>query len=537
MNTKKYNWILYLITATIVATIAVQLYWNYKNYKLNKQRVLNEIQISLDNAIEAYYTDLSKKNFFAIVESEDSTNHGTLVKNKILTTILNPSENTNPKKDTFPYGISTFEISTDNNDEFKKIDSIFIDSLFVNVEKKFHENFKDSIPKEYSKITKFTQFSKDGKMGLHLERPNKASEVQIFRGKKATDSLKLIKGLQTIFIAIQNDSLDHKKLDSILKIQLNNKGISASYYFKHIKNDTLFYTNKIDLQPTLILSSEAKSTYLKPREKLILHFSNPTYEAFKRSFTGILLSLLLSIAIIASLFYLLKIINQQKELAEIKNDLISNITHEFKTPITTISTALEAIDNFKVIDDREKTRKYLSISSNQLKKLHQMVEKLLETATLDSENLLLKKELVNIVDLIEIITKKYQLITSNKSISFSSNIDKVTIAIDAFHFENAISNLIDNAVKYGGENIEVNINSVLNNLEISVTDNGKGIEKNHQEKIFDKFYRIPKGNTHDVKGFGIGLFYTKKIVDKHGGTIHLNSNNKLTTFKISLPNV
>jgi len=149
---------------------------------------------------------------------------------------------------------------------------------------------------------------------------------------------------------------------------------------------------------------------------------------------------------------------------------------------------------------------------------------------------LLKKEPVNIVDLIEKITKKHQLIIAGKIITFSSNIDEITIIIDVFHFENAISNLIDNAVKYGGRSIEVNINSVLSNLEISVVDNGKGIEKNHQEKIFDKFYRISKGNTHDVKGFGIGLYYTKKIIEKHGGTIHLNSKNNLTTFKVSLPN-
>ncbi len=512
-----------------MATIAVQLYWNYKNYELNRQRVLNEIQISLDNAIELYYTDLSKKNFIAIVESEDSLGNK-WIKSKTLTSIFNPQ-----KKDSLTSDFSTIKINTDNNEEFKMMKSVFIDSIVKDVEEGF---YKDSVPKKHSKITQITQFSKDGKSGFHIntKSSNKIKEVQVFKGKKATDSLKLIKGLQTIFIAIQNDSLDHKKIDSILKNQLNNKGISASYYFKHTKNDTLFYTNKIDLQPKLILTSEAKSTYLKPREKLILYYSNPAYEAFKRSFTGILLSLLLSIAVISSLFYLLKIINQQKELAEIKNDLISNITHEFKTPITTVSTAIEAIANFNALNDKEKTKKYLSISSVQLNKLNLMVEKLLETATLDSESLLLKKEPVNIVDLIEKITKKHQLITPEKAISFSSNINVKISNIDAFHFENAISNLIDNAAKYGGEQIEVIINSVLDNLEVSIVDNGNGIDKNHREKVFDKFYRVPKGNTHDVKGFGIGLYYTKKIIEKHGGTIHLSLNNHLTTFKIFLPN-
>ncbi len=216
--------------------------------------------------------------------------------------------------------------------------------------------------------------------------------------------------------------------------------------------------------------------------------------------------------------------------------MISNITHEFKTPITTVSTALEAINNFNALEDTEKTKKYISISENQIKKLHLMVEKLLETATLDSEKLLLKKEEVEIVGLLEKLTKKHQLLTNNKSITCITNSKELILKIDEFHIENAISNLIDNAIKYGGDTIEVNLNTLLNTIEISVADNGYGIDKNQQEKIFDKFYRVPKGNTHDVKGFGIGLYYTKKIIEKHMGTISLNSNTKQTVFKITLPN-
>ena len=131
---------------------------------------------------------------------------------------------------------------------------------------------------------------------------------------------------------------------------------------------------------------------------------------------------------------MLKIINRQKELAEIKNDLISNITHEFKTPITTVSTAIEAIDNFNMIDDKEKTKKYLSISSTQLKKLHFMVEKLLETATLDSEQLMLKKESINLIDLVEKITKKHQLITSEKKHLYRITMNKLYELIDKKQF-------------------------------------------------------------------------------------------------------
>jgi signal transduction histidine kinase len=244
----------------------------------------------------------------------------------------------------------------------------------------------------------------------------------------------------------------------------------------------------------------------------------------------------LSLAVISSLFYLLKIIKQQKALASIKNDLISNITHEFKTPIATVSAAIEALENFNVLEDKTKTQKYLSMSSVQLKKLHQMVEKLLETATLDSEQLILKKETIDIVETIEKLVIKYQFLHSKKEIHFSSNLKPIYLKVDHFHFDNVISNLIDNAVKYGGNIIEITINSVLNTTEISVADDGNGIDKNQQEKVFDKFYRVPKGNTHDVKGFGIGLYYSKKIIEKHEGTLQLSAVKNSTLFKINLPN-
>jgi signal transduction histidine kinase len=195
---------------------------------------------------------------------------------------------------------------------------------------------------------------------------------------------------------------------------------------------------------------------------------------------------------------------------------------------------LEAIQHFGALKDPEKTQKYLAISDKQLTKLHLMVEKLLETATLDSENLLLQKEPLDVVDFIQKITEKQQALTTEKTISFSSNIERFSVDLDTFHFENAINNLIDNALKYGGDQIEVNVTKVLETIEITVADNGGTIDKSQREKIFDKFYRIPKGNTHNVKGFGIGLYYTKKIVEKHNGTIQLVPNTKHTIFKITL---
>lgn len=521
MNTKKHRWILYLISFTIFATIAIQLYWNFKNYQQNKQRVINEIQQSLDNAVEEYYVTLTKQNFFAIIKNENEPHNFKKIFKEL---IPSPKKRKTENKQV---SISSISITKDNHQKGFKTSSIFLDSIFTdssNRLKKFPE-------KKLTKTTTLTNFLSKPKT-----RKNTAGEkkLKIFKGKKATDSLKLIKGLETIFISIQNDSLNYTKLDSLIKKQLTSKKIITPFYTKHYKQDTLFFTSKNENTSELPLKSEAKSTYLKTDEKLFLQYKNPTYVTLKRSFIGIVLSLLLSLAVIASLFYLLTVITQQKQLAEIKNDLISNITHEFKTPITTVSTALEAIHNFNAINDKEKTKKYLNISTKQLEKLQVMVEKLLETATLDSEKLLLKKTPVNLVELLTNNVKKHQFTNSEKTIRFTTNIPQIVALIDVFHFENAISNLLDNAIKYGGNTIEVHCKKILNKIEITVSDNGKGIDKQQQEKIFDKFYRIPKGNTHDVKGFGIGLYYSKKIIEKHGGSISLTSKPNSTRFKIVL---
>ena len=509
MNAKKQHWTLYFITATIVLTIAVQLYWNYNNYLDNKQRVKNEIQNSLDTAIDEYYTDLSKSNFFAIIDY-DSINS----KSSFLKDFWNEDINSSKSK----VSISSIKISSDYSGDLdaskipKKLAEIYGSSIFITDTINFEYNDKKVTPKT---STKYQQ------------------EVQ--RLKINSDSLKFLKGIQSVAIALNNDEINFTKLDSIFTNQLSKKGIKTPHYLVLLEKDIKVGGSNKAKDIELSLFSNSKSTFLRPDQNLRAYYEDPTIQALKKSSTGILLSLLLSLSVIFCLIYLLKIISTQKELAEIKNDLINNITHEFKTPIATISTAIEAIESFNVADNKEKTKQYAAISAFQLKKLHQMVEKLLETATLDSESLMLQKDPTNIVDLIAKIAKKFELLTK-KEINFTTNIDSKILKIDRFHFENAISNLVDNAIKYGGDNVEVNLNSVLNVTEISVADNGKGIDKSQQERIFDKFYRVPKGNTHDVKGFGIGLYYTQKIIEKHNGSINVSSNFDNTIFKLQIPN-
>ena len=543
MNTQKYQWLFYLITATIIATIGVQFYWNYKNYEENKRQVTNEIQLSLDNAVEEYYSSLAKSDFLTIIDNNSNSvaifkNPLNLIKeksykSKSIGNIINKIKPNNSEKEKPRASINNLKFTFDENLSKEKIDSMMISAKDFVIE--FNSNLDSLNNKKKDSVEVLNQIT-DKKKGFNLNSDGANKVLKYFRGKKAADSLKLIKNLKPIFISFLDQSVEYKKIDSLIEIQLQKKGIELTTSFHHLKNDTLFHQTKDSLLATEKKYLRSKSTFVKDNEAFKLVYNNPSIVALKRSSFGIFLSLLLSLAVISSLFYLLKIINQQKELAAIKNDLISNITHEFKTPIATISAAIEAIKNFNVLEDPEKTNKYLSMSSIQINKLHQMVEKLLETAMLDSEQLVLKKETVDIVDIAEKVISKHQILAHKKELSFSTTLQSYYANIDVFHFENVISNLIDNAVKYGGNQIEININLVLKAIEITVVDDGKGIEKNQKEKIFDKFYRVPKGNTHDVKGFGIGLYYCKKIIEKHEGFIGLTSDKSKTIFKITIPN-
>ena len=485
METKKYTFILYLILFTILATITIQVYWNIGNYKTNKQALINEVQNSFDTSVEAYYADLARTDFFAFLDA-----------------------------DTINIQRKAGVVSIVQSDSVIKID----------------------LPAKEGQATlqKMLKRIDSAKWKIRSRRPpGRFAKMHFLREKMKDSAGPFRKLFNRLVTSASNQNLDFKKLDSLLNTDLKQKEIDLAYQLSYFEDDSLLNTLSRGQAKKYPIKTVSKSNYLIDYQKLELQYSNPVLAILKKSLTGILLSLLLSGCIVFSLFYLLGIIKKQKQLSEIKNDLISNITHEFKTPIATASTAIEGIKSFNAINDTEKTEKYLDISQQQLKKLHAMVEKLLETATLDSERLVLDKEPHDLVSLLNATVDRFKLIT-DKELVFKSNSEELVREIDSFHFENVISNLLDNAIKYGGNQIELVINSIMDRVEITISDNGKGIPKPQKDKIFDKFYRVPTGNLHDVKGFGIGLFYAKKIVEKHSGTLSLLPDPSYTIFKIVL---
>jgi len=505
MNDLKYKWVLNIIIVVILATIGIQAYWNYKNYLTNKQQLINDVQISLDNAVDSYYAKLAENTTYKFSFNEGEVNENIIVNG----------------------------------------DTIY-DRLFQDINIMQKDNILDSLSiNEIEHVAIFQTLEKDTLLKTDdngvITTEEWIGDRKILKAIKSTglDSLnKKDFELLTakVMLRLSNDTINIKRISTLLEDELKRKNITVNYSLLILnKFEEINKTSSI-INNTSELTVESKSSFLSHDSRLKMHFTNITKTIFKRIFIGILISTLLVLVVIACLFYLLKIIKHQKQLAEVKNDLISNITHEFKTPIATISVALESIKDFDETKHSDKTNRYLDMSVNQLSKLNVMVEKLLETATLDSDNLVLNKENVNVVVLLKTTVDKFQVTVSGKELKFVSTSDDIYGNVDVFHFENAVNNIIDNAIKYGGDSILVELKQVNNTFEILISDNGNGLTKTHKEKLFEKFYRVPKGNRHDVKGFGIGLYYTKKIIEKHNGSIQLELNKNKTIFKITLPN-
>ncbi len=398
------------------------------------------------------------------------------------------------------------------------------------------QNILDKVSTDYTKNNTKKSLLKAGATTSEIETI-KLDSIQkiakrILKESRSTIQLNQKKiGESSISYRIIYDSVNLADFDKMLKKELKNKNYNINYYLTLTKKGKVINSYGQPIKTFTILSAKSQLAPLELTSEINLNYANPILPSLLKGLTGIILSLVLCSIVVFSLYYLLYIIRKQKQLSEIKHDFISNVTHEFKTPIATVSSAIEAIKNFNNENISDKTKRYLDISEQQLKKLNILVEKVMETSLLESSELNFDYINTDIIQLIKNSAEKHQMNT-NKNIHFESIVKILVMDIDEFHFENAISNLIDNAVKYGGNTINISINKSSEEcLFISINDNGEGISKLDEPYIFDKFYRTKTKNIHNIKGFGIGLYYAKNIIEKHKGIIELKNRN---TFLITL---
>ena len=283
--------------------------------------------------------------------------------------------------------------------------------------------------------------------------------------------------------------------------------------------------------------------------KVTLGFSNPvTYEMnlgnsfpyiVKKLLSPILFSLFLIGVTILSFVLLYRNLQRQKKLTEIKNEFISNITHELKTPIATVGVAIEALRNFNAINDPQRTKEYLDISQNELHRLSLLVDKVLKLSIFEKKEIELKLESMNLKDVVDevVASMKLQIEKHHASVTVNTEGD-TSMQGDRLHLLSVIFNLLDNALKYGNGNtaVKFDLKEKGKDVELSVADNGIGISPEFKDKVFEKFFRVPSGNKHNTKGYGLGLSYVSHVIQKHKGTIEVDSQPGIgTKFIITLP--
>ncbi len=343
--------------------------------------------------------------------------------------------------------------------------------------------------------------------------------------------------------AFENVKLENSKFEFAI-VTLNARGMLGyverkSTNFAKAYEDTLHNYSKIYL---LIPPSGSAAENLAPDEMLIVVVKDIKNIVLKSMGWHIVAAILFSLIILSAFYLTLNTMLQQKKNSEIKNDFINNMTHEFKTPLATISLAVDALRNEKVITDRAKMSYFNNIIKEENQRMNRQVETILRAALLDKNEIDMVLKPVHVHQVISNVLDNFslQLIEKKGTATLSMKAVNELIEADEVHFSNVINNLMDNAVKYAKDNVppdlKISTYSTAKSIFIKLEDNGIGMTRETLKRIFEKFYRVHTGNLHNVKGFGLGLSYVKTMVDAIGGNIKVESTlGKGSTFIIELP--
>ena len=344
------------------------------------------------------------------------------------------------------------------------------------------------------------------------------------------------------------ERINFKMLDQDIKAELMNNGINIPYHFTVSTSDGREVyrcpdyddegSDVVYIQPLFRNDPQSKMGVVK------VHFPDMSGYIFN-SVRFMIPSLAFTIVLLITFIFTIYIVFRQKKLSEIKNDFINNMTHELKTPISSISLASQMLNDKSLVKSPDMLLHLGGVITSESKRLRFLVEKVLQMSMFDKQKAIYNKKDIDINEMVENISKTFQLRVEHTNGHIITDIEALEskVNVDEMHFQNVIFNLMDNAVKYRKPEMPVELfvktwNPDDSHISIMLKDNGLGIKKENIKKIFEKFYRVHTGNVHNVKGFGLGLAYVKKIVDIHDGTIKVDSEyGKGTSFTITIPAV
>jgi signal transduction histidine kinase len=386
--------------------------------------------------------------------------------------------------------------------------------------------------------------------GAHTISIDKSIDIRADSSKSGNDST----GYKAIFSQLVKEVrlTVHHSIDSIMPVNLSQLDSLIVSNFKNKGISALLYCSEtVDLNTETVIASSCGVASVKKNNYCIYEYDTANRYAYKvytssmtgevlRRMSGILVTTLLIIILLGYAFgYFIRTAVQLKTLEEMKSDFTNNMTHELKTPISVAYSAVDTLLHFKQGENREKREQYLNICIEQLSRLHDLVEQILSVSMNRNKKPVIRKENMELNPLFAKIARQ-QKIKTDKCVDIDILVqpENLTVYADRTHFSNIVNNLVDNAVKYSSENVKIRIEACSGGeyCIISIKDNGTGISPENQKHIFDKFYRVPQGNLHDVKGYGLGLFYVKTMVEQHNGEITVKSTvNKGAEFIIKIP--
>jgi two-component system phosphate regulon sensor histidine kinase PhoR len=523
MNKLFFRLLIVLMSLSLIGIILVQVYWFDKSFENNEEQFKYHVKQVLGNVADklqkneqySYYEMYNrlKDSIGKTPEKSDFLEFGYYQRDSRTNETIIYSNSINSED----YGISASFFD-------KKLDSVKLKNYTA---KRKTEIYKDDIDKSSLKqrVTPDIKIEKSGRLDI---LDNAQFEI-VYKDIAA------VKPIQ--------ERVSNEMMQKLLFEELNEYGVKTPFEFNvysnglatKIKSEGFRYEKKSTYSIPIFIDNDGNNKY-----QLLLTFPQKKKFLFSELIGICILSIIFTLIIIIAYASALNQLIKQRQISLIKTDFINNMTHEFKTPIATINLALDAIKNPKIIDDKEKVLRYLQMIKDENKRMHAQVENVLRISKLEKKELDINKESANIHDIIVDAIEHVNLIVDDRNGTITTHFDanRSSVLLNDVHFTNVIVNILDNAIKYSPEEpvIDIYTENVKDFVIVKIKDQGSGMSKVAQKRIFEKFYREHTGDLHNVKGHGLGLAYVKRIIEDHNSQIFVESEKgKGSTFIIKVP--
>lgn len=537
MKTKQINLAVILLAASMLSLLVVQSYQLYSTY--------NQKGKELDSKISSFQNKIAFKHekaedyrrYMKIINKDFSLQYQDVLKSEF--------QSLTSSKESVSVSDTTI-VNNGKREKYLVIRGQAYDSLtgLSTEQKVLAKNYKE-IQDVFNNAPSMIKGSDSSSLSLQL---NQQAVQQIFKKAKYINEM-MLEAFKDNVLKSPQQRIDVVFLDSIISFEIKKERLPKGFTFCvfNSNGDAIQFENPTNRYQINGSKKGQKKARLFPEnpvsESLFLEISFPNHKRFliKEMRLAIVGAVLVVCIVLAALVFMVKTIVEQKKLSEIKAGLVSNMTHEFKTPISTIALACQALKDPDILDEKHLPfiDPYLSMIEQENKRLEALVENILQNSILERKDLIWEGGPVKLVELASIVVRnaKFRVDSEKYDIQFTSSNSEIIVYAQESHLRSLMANLLENAIKYSPEpaKISLEIKQNTNSVVLLFSDMGIGIKKEYLNKIFDKLYRVPTGDVHDVKGFGLGLNYVKKVCDGYGWGIKVDSTyGKGTTFEITI---